>query len=467
MKVKFCFVVLFLFFYLLNVITPMSFGDDYVYSFIWEGHSLYEPMSENALRISSWEELFVSQVHHYYTWSGRIVNHTLEQFFLWVGKSVFNICNAGISVLLVAEIYWCSHKGAVIANFHKNKIYGIFVALWLFSPGFGDVFLWLGGACNYLWSTVLLIGFLLPYIHKYYSFSERIHTSNAFCLCMFFLGLAAGCTNENTIWCIIPILLFFIFEAGNKRKDEKWLYFGVAGLIAGYLLLMFAPGNMARLLAEKKGYSWLNWEGIKTKAALLFLVFMYFHVFLWYFNLRSFYILYGKDKDNRGLAKELLLAKLTCIVSFSMTFVMLFSPSFLPRSAFPGTVFLIVTACILLRIQDDYEITLIKNNAKKFLCIVGVIIFGITSIVTTYGAYYYYQQIQELISFVKTSDYAKRNVIVVNSLRPVPDIINKASWFHLNYYKMSDDENDWRNVAFSRYYGIKGIRMIKNNGKME
>ena len=27
---------------------------------------------------------------------------------------------------------------------------------------------------------------------------------------------------------------------------------------------------------------------------------------------------------------------------------------------------------------------------------------------------------------------------------------------------MSDDEKDWRNVAFARYYGIKGIRMVKH-----
>ena len=26
---------------------------------------------------------------------------------------------------------------------------------------------------------------------------------------------------------------------------------------------------------------------------------------------------------------------------------------------------------------------------------------------------------------------------------------------------MSEDENDWRNVAFARYYGLKGIRMIE------
>ena len=104
-RVKFLLLTIFAFFYLLNCLMPLAFGDDYVYSFIWEGHSLYEPLSEKAVRVTSWKDLFDSQKLHYFTWSGRIVNHTLEQFFLWMGKSVFNICNAFVSLLLVTEIY--------------------------------------------------------------------------------------------------------------------------------------------------------------------------------------------------------------------------------------------------------------------------------------------------------------------------------------------------------------------------
>ena len=37
---------------------------------------------------------------------------------------------------------------------------------------------------------------------------------------------------------------------------------------------------------------------------------------------------------------------------------------------------------------------------------------------------------------------------------------NFLSGFHTFENNMSDNENDWRNVAFARYYGIKGIRVI-------
>lgn len=80
-KSKYLLLLFFLFFYVFNYLTPMCFGDDYVYAFIWEGHPMYEPMSEQVRRLSSFYDLFVSQWSHYYTGNGRTVSHTIAQFF--------------------------------------------------------------------------------------------------------------------------------------------------------------------------------------------------------------------------------------------------------------------------------------------------------------------------------------------------------------------------------------------------
>ena len=82
---------IYLFLYILNYLHPMSFGDDYLYSFIWQGKPMFEPLSEEAVRVSSWHDLLVSQWSHYLTWSGRTVAHVLAQLFLWAGKDIFNI----------------------------------------------------------------------------------------------------------------------------------------------------------------------------------------------------------------------------------------------------------------------------------------------------------------------------------------------------------------------------------------
>lgn len=457
--VLFC--LIFLFFYYLNMLTPICFGDDYVYSFVWEGHSMFEPMTEQARRLSSFHDLLVSQWSHYLTGNGRAVSHTIVQFFLWVGKDIFNIFNAFISVLLIMEIYWCANKGRVTVSFKTSNLVLIFFALWAFTPSFPSVFLWLSGACNYLWPAVFLLGFLLPYIRKYYFLKNRIDKNRWFRFVMFFTGVIAGWSNENSVCWIILVILVFICKNSKRSEIETWMITGLAGMIIGYALLMLAPGNFARLAVETKAHKWFTWEAVAKHAALLFLVFVYFHIILWYFNLRSFYSLRVKFKENSELAKEVLFTKSLCMISFCMTFMMLFSPNFQTRSAFPGTILLIIAASILLRVQVEYSIILIRESTKKFLCIVGIMYFAITTTASIYGSHYYREQIDELISFVKSSEHAKHNVIVIGSLHPVHDAVSKLSYFHLINFKLSSNENDWRNVAFSRYYGIKGIRMVK------
>ena len=38
---------------------------------------------------------------------------------------------------------------------------------------------------------------------------------------------------------------------------------------------------------------------------------------------------------------------------------------------------------------------------------------------------------------------------------------------HITDMGISSDENDWKNAAFARYYGIKGIRIVKNKVNLD
>lgn len=461
-------VVIFLFFYILNFLTPLSFGDDYVYSFIWQGQSEYEPLSEDAVRISSLRDLFVSQWSHYFTWSGRTVNHTLAQVFLWAGKDVFNFFNAFISVLLIVEIYWCAHKGKITWGFKTGVFCWIFFTLWAFTPGFSPVFFWLDGACNYLWTAVLLLGFMLPYIRKYYSNDTLVMDSIWLKYGMFLLGLIAGWTNENSICWILVLLSLFVYTSSKQQVLENWMITGLAGLAFGYMLLMGSPGNVARLHAEVgAGSQWLNRKLLIENLCMLGMVFL-FQFLLWYFNLRTLFLLKHKQNANNYLCKDILLAKILCLLSFCMSVMMLFSPNFPPRSAFPGTVQLIIAFVILLRIQEEYGIKLIQDSAQKLLLCASLIYFIITSATSVYGFYLVHAQMQEFLLKVKNYAQTNETVLTVSDLNEViSSTVYHASGLHIISYKLSDDEKNWRNVAFARYYGIKGIRMVKDAEQSE
>ena len=445
----------------------MAFGDDYVYSFIWEGHPMYEPMSEQVTRVSSFRDLFISQWSHYLTGNGRAVSHTIVQFFLWIGKDIFNIFNALISVLLVMEIYWISHKGNITFNFNLRALSFSAFVLWAFVPAFSSVFFWLCGACNYLWMAVFLLGFLLPYVRKYYFFETKLVDSNWFKYFMFFFGIVAGWSNENSICWIILVLSVFIYLNRENRELESWMLTGLFGLIVGYSLLMMAPGNVARLHAEvDTAKGWFDEKLIKDKFLMLYMV-AFFQFFLWYFCLRSIFILKNKVGENEILRAELLLVKIMCVLSVCMSAIMLFSPSFPPRSSFPGTVQLVIATCVLLRIQEEYEIEIIKIKARSFLCFVSVAYTVISVSATLYGFCNYYVQMSNLLNSVKIFEGRQEVVMSVPALKPVGESINYASGLHILYYEMSEKENDWRNIAFSRYYGLKGIRMIKHDANQE
>ena len=456
-------VILFLLFYLFNYLTPMSFGDDYVYSFIWQGHSEYEPLTEEAVRVSSFRDLFMSQWLHYLTWSGRTVSHTIIQFFLWMGKETFNVFNSLVTVLLIMEIYWLAHKGRITFDFKLGTLCFISFVLWAFTPGFSPIFFWLSGACNYLWMAVLLLGFLLPYVRKFYSFEKKLIENNYFKTVNIFFGVLAGWSNENCICWIILVLAVFIYVNRGKKQLESWMYTGIVGLAIGYALLMLAPGNVVRLNAELGNtYGWYTLRLLKQNLIMLGTV-LFFQFLLWYFSLRSLFILKKHVTKNENVKKETLLVIVLCMLSFCMTTMMLFSPNFPPRSSFPGMVQLVIAACILLRVQEEHGIELFKNNAKRFLCVIAVCYSVISVSASLYGFFDYHAQVKSIVRFITSSAQAKETVVTVPALRPVSETIANASGLHILYYEMTKNENDWRNVAFARYFGIRGIRLEHNS----
>ena len=455
----------FTFFYILNFLMPMAFGDDYLYAFMWQGNPMYVPLTEDAVKVTSFRDLVTSQIAFYYTWSGRVVNNTLSQLFVWTGKDVFNIFNAFACVLLVLEIYWCANKGRVTFSFNADRLAWLFLFFWVFTPSFPSVVFWLVGACHYLWPAVFLTGFLVPFIYKYYNLETKFERNTLLGFCMFFFGLIAGCTNENSVCWVILLLLVFVFKSWKLHTMENWMYFGLAGLILGYGLLMLSPGNYARLVATHSS-GWFNQATLKENF-LAFARILVYQFLLWYFCLRSvpqiYHLLHSREEsETEELKKELLLIKALSITSMGMSAIMLFSPEFHERSAFPGTVHLMIVTGIVLRIQTEYGIDLLQQNAKKFLSCVGVICLIVSAGFTLrhlYNHHTYNGRLLHRVEALKVNDNSSQTILELEPF-PEPDKLESfLSGYHTFDINASDDVDSWTNVSFARYYGIKGVRV--------
>ena len=222
----------------LNHYTPLQM-DDYDYSFSW---STGRPL--NGLM-----DILKSQIVHYRLWGGRSITHFLTQFFLYLGKPVFNVLNTAAYLCLLAECLFLSLKP--LRSFSWEMMLLFHLLLFFTVPFFGVVFLWLDGACNYLWGTLMA---LWPLLITRSRMHGGLFARRAFFPAAMLLVFISGWTNENTACGILAAegLIFLETRIREKRLD-------IPGLIlilcetAGVLLMLLAPGNGARASKYESG----------------------------------------------------------------------------------------------------------------------------------------------------------------------------------------------------------------------
>ena len=451
---------IFLIMFGLNYLMPLCYGDDYVYAFIWSGQSMYIPLPETVERISGFYDILVSQWRHYLTWGGRTPAHLLVQFFVWQNKFIFDVLNSLAFVLLILEIYWISNEGEVaFKNTNIPVLCVIFFSVWTFTVNFAGVFLWISGACNYLWMLAILLSFLILYVHKYYRMNKITIRSGWAKYLIFVWGILAGWTNENAVCWIILMLGMWLFKSRKQEGVEVWMWYGLFGLCAGYFLLLFAPGNVVRAGSYANVNIW-SWSHMRFNL-ITFGVLEFFQVFLWFFIILSWRKIRDVKITEEGL-RHLWLVKFFIALNLLSSGIMLFTPEFPARSGFSGLIFLTIAVTLLTCNQADLNVRLVADGAKKFICVVAGGCFLITLYGTYAGMYSAYRYNQSVITAVQ--QHKKAGLSSVLEIPAPPVFSETLVWMsgrHIVQPSLKEDERDWLNVAFARYYRIKGVR-VKN-----
>lgn len=220
-----------------NFLTPLM-SDDYSYSV--------------AVRsIHSVGDLLQSEYEQYMAWTGRSVNHLILKTFLLMDKWVFSLFNSINFVVLTLLIYYnIGGKGT-----YNTPVYLLInLFLWIFSVEFQETVLWETGACNYLWGTTNILGFVTLFKYACSRIGKMKH-SVLWGILLFFTGLIAGWCNENTSGGgILLILIFLVCIRIQKRKIKPWMWAGLAGMITGFGFMIAAPGNWGRAIYAEDNY---------------------------------------------------------------------------------------------------------------------------------------------------------------------------------------------------------------------
>lgn len=232
-KKPICFILLavFLFMTLLSFLTPMI-ADDYSYSFSFADYS----------RIESVGDIVGSMAAHRETINGRVIAHSMVQFFLMLPKAVFNISNGLAASLFVFLTSLYSDFGLERKNAFVLAI--AVLALWYFVPQFGEVFLWLDGAFSYGWAMLFSLLFVFPFYREFCGSGHRTQSWVKAVYVVF--AFAAGAYSESIS--LAMLFIAFCLAVGGyiqKRKVPLFLAAALVTAILGYVFLMLSPSELS------------------------------------------------------------------------------------------------------------------------------------------------------------------------------------------------------------------------------
>ena len=329
-------------FYLLNR-HFLPYMDDWGYTFVSTGK-----------RPQNIFEIFQSEYNQYMIWGGRSVVHVIARILLWIGEIWSDILNTIAYVGLVLLIYFN-------ANVKKSANVWLFflinILIWFFLPSLSQDVLWITGSANYLWGSLIVIGFMAIYVSHLFQKTEK--DSILKCFIVLLGGVIAGWTNENMgIALIFFLICLLAYLKYYKERIPKWMIFGLLGAIIGYTVMMLSPGNAYRSQSEFMLIHKINEVPISFYFYRLVTVVKYSCVHLLYPVLiyvcvMALYLWKGeKDKDKNK--RFLFLSLLFLCSSVVATVVMSGSPSF-PDRAWFGIIVLFITSIVVLYANIDFS----------------------------------------------------------------------------------------------------------------
>lgn len=450
----------------LNSITPM-FNEDYFTAFVWpEGLPNLGRLPENSKKITTFTEVLENARVYYFIEGGRVPGCIIRTFFSWIGKEYFNPLNSLMLIVLVMEIYWLQQEGKVSFDFSPSSLLWAFFSLWAFNLAFADTCLWMSGSCDYLWMLVITFAFLIPYVRNYYEEKSYINDNFKRSVRMFIFGLLAGCSNETTICWIILVLYYWLNKCKKNHTLQNWKVFGFVGLCVGYALLVFAPGNFARLTFQQKAKSALTFSELYAFkfSEIVFIVF--FHFLLWYFILSFFCRYKNKIEQTKLISPYIKIAIVFSIIALGSGILMFLIPASVLRPSFLNLAFLTVAAASLFRAQEVIKESVIPQNAKTFLKLIGSSYLIFTVIISLWCNFINWNQWNEVLAMIQQEQKRPTSIVLkVNPYHTDNTVWSRfARGFHLLPMPVvNGDENDRINVTLAHYYGIKGIVISQKN----
>lgn len=152
-------------------------------------------------------------------------------------------------------------------------------------------------------------------------------------------------------------------------------------------------------------------------------------------------------------------------MSILINLIMLFSPESPFRAAFPSLVFLSTAGMLGHRVSELSGVDIVKQSACKILSLLWILYFCFTY--STSIVLYYNQRLYmgDIIRQAESLSGQNQTLVISGELKELQKNWALITGMHAFTIPVEKEVNHWRNVAFARYYNIKGIYRENETGK--
>ncbi len=413
--------VLFAIMLVANILTPMA-SDDFSYCFSF---------AEGGERIDSLDDIIPSLIAHGEYMNGRYIAHYFTHLFLLLPGWVFDILNSVVFVALAVIIY----KIATYKKERNNLLLAfLFGMMWLCQSDFGQVNLWLDGACNYLWAVFFGVLFIAPYL-MYLLYGEELRLP--WLLPFLLVSFLSGNFMENISPAFILVgglcLLASTFILGRKIRYEQIL--GILFSGAGFVLMMAAPGEWINKVTDGEASTLLN----TVFVAIGVLLTLALPITL------SLLLLIKRIKNETWRSPTVLAALILIIGALASNFVLVIA-AYYPLRCSVGCTAMILFALVFLLSGVELKLP----RVGKVLCILLLVSISLSVAVG-------------MVDITRTFILARENEKIILDARErgerevrIRNITPFTKYSALCFLKYIDTErpDSWPNTSMAKYYGM-------------
>ena len=215
-----------------NAMSPYT-TDDYSYMLSFS----------NGERITNPFQIFGSLWSHYLYIHGRILPHFFVQLLMIFPKWVFNIINDAAFVWMI----WLMLHVVEKKKFSLLMFIAVPIALWIYIPAYGQIFLWMTGCMNYCWAYIFSLIYMKIYIRLFKKPDQLLENKGIAILSVYslFFGAYLELISFPTVFVCFIIVCLVMLEKHSIKRYWKYCIPMVTGAM-GYLTMLFSPAESTR-----------------------------------------------------------------------------------------------------------------------------------------------------------------------------------------------------------------------------